>query len=157
MLQRRFTQTQTESGCSTYGNVEPDCDTIGSSNAAFFDIGNMCHASTQTECQAGQWRLLSADVADAQTLHQLKGEWVPIDVLQPQDIVKIKLPFVDSTVGVQIQLPQDMIGRVLCIDAEGDAEVRFPDLIALLPKERNRWILSGSFRNLVKHKNSEGV
>ena len=41
MLQRKSMQTQNESVCSTYGNVELDCDTIDSSNAAF-SISGTC-------------------------------------------------------------------------------------------------------------------
>ena len=85
------------------------------------------------------------------------GEWVPIDTLAPNDFVKVVAPFIDATVGVQIQLAEGTIGRVRCIDVEGDAEVRFPNLTALLPRERNRWILAKSFPHVRKLDNKAEV
>ena len=90
------------------------------------------------------------DENNANAYQQLIGEWVPIETLDTNDFVKVAAPFVDSTVGIQVQLAKGMIGRVRRIDEEGDAEVHFPSISALIPRERIRWILAGSFRHLLK-------
>ena len=120
------------------------------SNTLFFGISDVCHVASQTDCQLEQGRSVS-DAAEAAEFQQLVGEWTPIDELHVNDIVKVRLPFTDATVGVQVQLAQGAIGKVLRIDSEGDAEVRFPHFVALYPQERKRWILKANFDNLEKH------
>ena len=98
--------------------------------------------------------LQEQDNNDTNSYRNLLGTWVPIDSLQRNDLVKVIAPFVDSTRGVQIQLAKNTIGRILHIDTEGDAEIRFPSLDALRPCERNRWILATMFSNLEKYDGS---
>ena len=92
-----------------------------------------------------------ADKTDAITYANLTGEWIPISDLIVNDVVKVVTPFLDSTTGVRINLAVDMFGKVLKVDEEGDAEIRFPALEQLYPRERNRWVLATCFGNMVKH------
>ena len=79
------------------------------------------------------------------------SKWIPISDLIVNDVVKVVTPFLDSPTGVRINLAVDMFGKVLKVDEEGDAEIRFPALEQLYPRERNRWVLATCFGNTVKH------
>ena len=95
-----------------------------------------------------EWRQNQCDNMAADLYKELKGTWTPINNAIANDMVRVVTPFVDSTVGVQIQLPKDVVGKIIQVDAEGDALVRFPGLAPLIPGERSRWILASAFQNM---------
>ena len=134
-----------ESTFSVSDDLHLDTACSGSCTA-FYDIGGTCEAATQTEGESFGW-----DEKSVETYGTLVGKWIPIETLAAKGLVKVVAPFTDSTVGVQIRLPRDSIGRVYCIDEDGDAEVRFPSLTALWPRERSRWIHAKDFQHLVKY------
>ena len=112
----------------------------------FFDIGDL---KEDKAIQVDDDNL--TDEMDAEDYQQLKGEWVPVTTLENDGLVKVEKAFVDSTAGVRVYLPRGIVGRVLRVDEEGDAEVRFPALSAFFPRERSRWILEDIFANLVMY------
>ena len=112
------------------------------------DEASVCSTAPQTD-EAGYCHGSIVDATIAESFQQLVGEWIAIDMLRTGDFIKVVAPFVDATVGIQVQLTANMLGKVIRIDAEGDAEVRFPGLTELYARERSRWVLSSSFDNIV--------
>ena len=148
MLQRKSAKAASGSTSSTAETPDHDNEAASSSsNTLFFDISSVCHAASQTDRPLEQVRS-TADAAEVAELQQLVGEWTAIDELQVNDIIKVRSFFTDATVGVQVHLAQDALGKVLRIDSEGDAEIRFPNFVALYPQERTRWILKTNVVNL---------
>ena len=96
-------------------------------------------------------RAILYDAGKAEEYKQLIGEWIPIGVPEINDVVKVEVAFVDATVGVQLQLAKNTIGKIVRVDEEGDAEIHFPSLEALYPRERYRWVLASGFKNMRKH------
>ena len=115
-----------------------------------YDICGVTDKSAQTDAPDNLCTVLH-DAGKAEEYKQLIGEWIPIDVPEINDVVRVEVAFVDATVGVQLQLAKNTIGRIVHIDEEGDAEIHFPSLEALYPRERYRWVLASGFKNMRKH------
>ena len=109
----------------------------------------MIDASVQTD-GADNLETLMYNFKASEEYKNLIGEWIPIGAPKINDMVKIAAPFVDATVGVQVQLAADTIGQIVNVDKEGDAEIHFPSLTALYPRERYRWILADHFKHMTK-------
>ena len=143
-------------------------DSKKSPPCAYFDIGD-CYTDSLAEKSryktsmtpsfvnaSCQTTAVPCDTNDDTKAHdeyqKLVGEWLPIDCLNINDIVRVAEPFHGSTQGVRLWMQSGTIGRVTCVDDEGDVEVRFPSLAALYPRERNRWILQHDLKSIEKYK-----
>ena len=152
MLRRKAVQSpcfSSNTTCDTAESTENEKE-AGNQTTDFFDITDLMHKAVQTDvvhcCPTP-----SVDEVRAETLQHLVGVWTPIDKLKKGDVIKVSSPFVDATVGLQVQLAEDTLGSVIGIDTDGDAEVHFPSLTQLRERERYRWILRSSFCHLVKN------
>jgi hypothetical protein len=59
------------------------------------------------------------------------GKWVPFEMLQVHDAIKVLAPLADSTNGLRVELATDMLVTITNTDWDGVAEVCFPSLAAL--------------------------
>ena len=151
MLKRKTSQSQCASESATCDTLLTERDELAiiTQTAELYNIADVKEEATQTVAMYC-CRDTPVDTKMAEYLNMLVGEWVPLNTPVVGDVIKVIAPFVDATVGVQIQLTPSTIGKVIGVDAEGDAEVRFAGLSSLCAKERNRWILAANFRNLEK-------
>ena len=152
MLDRKRLQFQQSSTTTSVGIDSEKEDGIIFSDRGVpgYDICGVTDKSAQTDAPDNLCTVLH-DAGKAEEYKQLIGEWIPIDVPEINDVVRVEVAFVDATVGVQLQLAKNTIGRIVHIDEEGDAEIHFPSLEALYPRERYRWVLASGFKNMRKH------
>jgi hypothetical protein len=74
---------------------------------------------------------------------ELLNIWAPIDKLEIRDIVRVEWKFVTADENVQSMLAHERKRIEVSFDSNGDAQVRFLDLLGV--RCSFRWVLNASF------------